>query len=59
MEQRQENYEELKKKSEETEKFIRLVDEFETNYKNTPTTKKGMEREVEKLMKKIEKKLKK
>lgn len=59
MAKKQENYEELKKKSEETETFIRIVDEFELNYKKVPPTKKGLEREVAKLKKKLNKKLKK
>ena len=55
----QKNYEELKKKSELTEKFIKLVDELKLDYKNVPLTKKGMEKAVKKLMKKIDNKLKK
>lgn len=56
---KQENYEELKKKSELTEKFIKIVDELKLDYNNVPPTIKGMEREVKKLMKKIDKKMKK
>lgn len=55
----QNNYNELKEKSELTEKFIKLVDELKLDYNNVPPTKKGMEREIKKLMKKIDKKLKK
>jgi len=59
MAKKQENYEELKSKSDETRDFIRFVDEYELNYKKVPPTKKGLEREVAKLKKKINKKLKK
>jgi len=55
----QHNYEELKKKSEITEKFIKLADQLDIDVNNVPTTKKGMETKVRKLMKKLEKKLEK
>jgi len=51
----QKNYEELKEKSELTEKRIRFIDQIDLDYKSVPPTKKGLEREVKKLMKKLEK----
>lgn len=51
----QDNYEELKEKSEKTEKRIRFIDQLELDYKKVPPTKKGLDKEFQKLMKKLEK----
>jgi len=55
----QKNYEELKKKSELTEKFIKLADQLNIDDKDVPKTEKGMNTKVEELMEKIKKKLEK
>jgi len=55
----QKNYEELKKKSEITEKFIRLADQLEIDDKDVPKTEKGMNTKVKELMDKLNRKLEK
>ena len=55
----QKNYEELKKKSDLTEKFIRLANKLEFDEKDIPKTEKGMETKVKELMERLEKKLEK
>jgi len=55
----QKDYEELKKKSELTEKFIRLANKLELDEKDIPKTEKGMESKVKELMERLEKKLEK
>lgn len=55
----QKNYEELKKKSELTEKFIRLANKLQLDEKDIPKTEKGMETKVKELMERLEKKLQK
>lgn len=55
----QKNYEELKKKSELTEKFIRLANKLQLDEKDIPKTEKGMESKVKELMERLEKKLEK
>lgn len=59
MEKLQENYDELKKKSELTEKFIRLVDKIEIAEYDIPKTEKGMETKAKELIDKINKKMEK
>jgi len=53
----QQNYEELKKKSEVTESFIRLADQLKIDDKDIPKTEKGMNTKVKELMNKLNKKL--
>ena len=55
----QTNYEELKKKSELTEKFIKLANKLQLDEKDIPKTEKGMETKVKELMLRLENKLKK
>lgn len=55
----QKNYNELKKKSEITEKFIKLVNELDINDKDIPKTEKGMNSKVKELMEKLNKKIEK
>jgi hypothetical protein len=55
----QKNYDELKKKSEVTEKFIRLADQISIDDKDVPKTEKGMNTKVKELMNKLNKKLEK
>lgn len=55
----QKNYNELKKKSEITEKFIKLVNELDINDKDVPKTEKGMNSKVKELMEKLNKKIEK
>ena len=55
----QKNYEELKKKSEITEKFIKLADKLILDDKDIPRTEKGMNTKVKELMDKLNKKLEK
>ena len=55
----QENYEELKKKSELTEKFIRLVDKIEIDDKDVPKTEKGMASKVKEIMERLNRKIEK
>jgi hypothetical protein len=58
-EQEQKNYEELKKKSVLTDKFIKLVNMLEVNDKDVPKTEKGMNTKAKELIEKINKKLEK
>ena len=53
----QKDYEELKRKSELTEKFIKLANKLEIDDKDIPKTEKGMETKVKELMERLEKKL--
>jgi hypothetical protein len=55
----QKDYEELKKKSELTEKFIKLADQLNVDDKDIPKTEKGMSTKVKELMEKLSKKLEK
>ena len=55
----QKDYDELKKKSELTEKFIRLANKLQLDEKDIPKTEKGMESKVKELMERLEKKLEK
>jgi hypothetical protein len=55
----QENYEELKKQSELTEKFIKLVDKLEIDERDIPKTEKGMTTKAKELMEKLGKKIEK
>jgi len=55
----QKDYEELKKKSELTEKFIRLANQLDLDEKDIPKTEKGMETKVKELIERLEKKLEK
>ena len=53
------NFDELKKKSELTDKFIKLADSLQIDDKDVPRTEKGMASKVKELMNKLEKKIKK
>jgi len=53
------NFDELKKKSELTEKFVRFADQIQIDDKDVPRTEKGMASKVKELMNKLEKKIKK
>ena len=55
----QKNYEELKKKSELTEKFIKFADRLELEEKDIPKTEKGLETKVKELMERLERKIEK
>lgn len=55
----QNNYDELKKKSELTDAFIKVVNDIKFDDSNIPKTKKGMNTVVKKLLKKVDKKIKK
>jgi len=55
----QKNYEELKKKSDLTEKFIRLADQIEIDEKDIPRTEKGMTTKAKELLEKLSKNLEK
>ena len=55
----QKNYDDLKKKSELTEKFIKLADQLKIDDKDVPKTEKGMNTKVKELMEKLNKKLEK
>ena len=46
----QKNYEELKKKSELTESFIRLADQIQIDDKDVPKTEKGMNTKAKELL---------
>lgn len=59
MEEIQKNYDELKKKSELTEKFIRLANKINLDDKEIPKTEKGMETKAKELIEKLSKKLEK
>jgi hypothetical protein len=53
----QNNFEELKKQSELTEKFVKLVDQLKIDDKDIPKTEKGLNTKVKELMQKLEKKI--
>ena len=55
----QKDYDELKRKSELTEKFIKLANKIKIEDKDIPKTEKGMETKVKELMERLENKLKK
>jgi hypothetical protein len=55
----QENFEELKKKSEITDKFIKLVNKLKLDERDIPKTEKGINSKAKELMEKLEKKLEK
>jgi len=55
----QKNYEELKKKSDLTEKFIRFANQIEIDDKDIPRTEKGMETKAKELIEKLNKKIEK
>ena len=55
----QENFEELKKKSDLTEKFIRFADKIELDDKDVPKTEKGLNTKVKELMDRLNRKLEK
>ena len=55
----QDNYEELKKKSEITEKFIRLADKIQIDDKDVPKTEKGMQSKAKELIEKLGRKIEK
>lgn len=55
----QKDYQELKKKSVLTDKFIKLADSIEVNDKDVPKTEKGMSTKAKELIEKINKKLEK
>jgi len=59
MAKKQENYEELKKKSEVTEKFIRLADQISIDDKDVPKTEKGMNTKAKELIERLNRKLEK
>jgi hypothetical protein len=53
----QKNHEELKKKADLTEKFIKFADKIEIDDKYVPKTEKGLETKAKELMEKLAKKL--
>lgn len=55
----QDNYEELKKKSEKTEKFIRLADKLEIDDKDVPKTEKGLATKAKELIERLNRKIEK
>jgi len=55
----QKDYDELKKKSDRTEKFIKLANQLEIDAKDAPKTEKGMASKVKELMEKLNKKIEK
>ena len=55
----QKNYNELKKKSVLSDKFINFVDNIKFDEKDTPRTTKGMETKTKEILAKINKKLEK
>ena len=55
----QENFEDLKKKSDLTEKFIRFADSIKIDDKDIPKTEKGMASKVKELMERLDKKIEK
>jgi len=55
----QKDYDELKKKSERTEKFIKLVNDLKLEDKDIPKTEKGLQTKVKELMDKLNKKIEK
>ena len=59
MENYQENYEELKRKSELTEKFIKMVNKLNLDDREIPKTEKGMDSKAKELLDKLSKKMEK
>ena len=55
----QKDYDELKKKSDKTEKFIKLANQIQIEDKDVPKTEKGMASKVKELMEKLNKKIEK
>ncbi len=55
----QENYDELKKISEMTEKFIKMADQLNIDDKDVPKTEKGLNTKVKELMERLNKKIEK
>jgi predicted transcriptional regulator len=55
----QKDYEELKKKSDRTEKFIKMVNDLKLEDKDIPKTEKGLQTKVKELMDKLNKKIEK
>jgi len=55
----QKDYEELKRKSDLTEKFIRLVDKLDIDDRDVPKTEKGLNTKVKELMDRINNKIEK
>ena len=55
----QKNFDELKKKSDITEKFIKLVNKLQLDEKDIPKTEKGINSKAKELMERLEKKLEK
>jgi hypothetical protein len=53
----QDNYEQLKKQSELTEKFIRLADNLKFDDKDIPKTEKGLTTKAKELLEKVQKKI--
>ncbi len=56
---KQDNYEQLKKQSELTEKFIRLADNLKIDDKDIPKTEKGLTTKAKELLEKVQKKIEK
>lgn len=56
---KQDNYEQLKKQSELTEKFIRLADNLKIDDKDIPKTEKGLTTKAKELLVKVQKKIEK
>jgi hypothetical protein len=55
----QENYDELKKISDKTERIIRFADKLKIEDKDVPKTEKGMASKVKELLERLEKKVEK
>jgi hypothetical protein len=53
----QDNYEQLKKQSELTDKFIRIVNELKIDDKKLPKTDKGFDKIAKSLLEKVNKKI--
>lgn len=54
---KQDNYEQLKKKSELTEKFIKLADNLKFDEKDVPKTEKGLTTKAKEFLEKVQKKI--
>lgn len=55
----QKNYEELKKKSDRTERLIKMIDQLNIDDKDVPKTEKGLQTKAKELMEKLNKKVEK
>lgn len=53
----QDNYEQLKKQSELTEKFIKLADNLKFDEKDVPKTEKGLTTKAKEFLEKVQKKI--